>query len=72
MFKSWIYLPDSAFQSNANEKELVMNTLIVNRVTISIVLVLISFCFITEATYGDVTISEIMYGSEIRFSQSNG
>ena len=45
-----------------------MNTLIVNRVTISIVLVLISFCFITEATYGDVTISEIMYGSEIRFS----
>ena len=27
-----------------------------------------SFCFITEKTYGEVTISEIMYGSEVRFS----
>ena len=46
-----------------------MKTLIVNRkIIVSIILILVSFCFITEKTYGEVTISEIMYGSEISFS----
>ena len=45
-----------------------MKTSFVNQVISSIVVVLISFCFITETTYSEVTISEIMYGSEIRFS----
>ena len=46
-----------------------MKKLIVNQKTIvSIILILVSFCFITETTYSEVTISEIMYGSEIRFS----
>ena len=46
-----------------------MKTLNVNRkIIVLIVLVLMSFCFITGTTYSEVSISEIMYGSEIRFS----
>ena len=46
-----------------------MKTLIVNRkIIVSIILILVSFCFITEKTYSEVTISEIMYGSEARFT----
>ena len=46
-----------------------MKKLLVNQKTIiSIALILMSFCFLAETTYSDVSISEIMYGSEIRFS----
>ena len=45
-----------------------MKTQVINRIIIAAVLMLMSFCFITETTYSEVTISEIMYGSEIRFS----
>ncbi len=46
-----------------------MKTLIVNqKFIVLIVLVLMSFCFLTETTYSEVNISEIMYGSEIDFS----
>ena len=46
-----------------------MKLLVVNRkFIVSIVLVLMSFCFMAEEIYGAVSISEIMYGSEIRFS----
>ena len=46
-----------------------MKTLIVNRkIIVSIILVLMSFCFFAETTYSEVSISEVMYGSEIRFS----
>ena len=43
--------------------------LIANRqIIVSIILVLMSFCFLAETTYSDVTISEIMYGSEQSFT----
>ncbi len=46
-----------------------MKTLIVDqKIIISIVLVLTSLCFITGTAYSEVSISEIMYGSEARFS----
>ena len=46
-----------------------MKVLSVNqKIIVSIVLVLMSSCFLTETTYSEVSISEIMYGSEIRFS----
>ena len=46
-----------------------MKTLVANRIIIvSIVLTLMSLCFIAEETYSQVSISEIMYGSERRFS----
>ena len=46
-----------------------MKILIVNqKIIVSIIFALTSFCFITEKTYGEVSISEIMYGSEHRFS----
>ena len=46
-----------------------MKTLNVNRKIIgSIILVLTSFCFMAETTYSEVSISEIMYGSESSFT----
>ena len=46
-----------------------MKTLNVNRkIIVSIILVLMSFCFLAGTTYSEVSISEVMYGSEIRFS----
>ena len=45
-----------------------MKKRVMNRINISVILILMCLCFITEKTSGDVTISEIMYGSEIRFS----
>ncbi len=46
-----------------------MKKLIVNsKIIVSIILILVSFCFITEKTYGEVTISEIMYGSQADFT----
>ena len=46
-----------------------MKTLNVNqKIIVSIILVLMSFCFLAGTTYSEVSISEIMYGSEIRFS----
>ena len=41
-----------------------MKTLIVNRAIIPSIIFFISICFITETTYSEVTISEIMYGSK--------
>ena len=46
-----------------------MKTLIVDqKIIVSIILVLMSFYFFVGTTYSEVSISEIMYGSEIRFS----
>ena len=46
-----------------------MKTLIANRqIIVSIILVLMSFCFLTETTYSQVSISEIMYAAESRFT----
>ncbi|MDE0089491.1 MAG: lamin tail domain-containing protein, partial [Candidatus Poribacteria bacterium] len=46
-----------------------MKTLNVNwKIMVSIALVLMSFCFMAGTTYSEVSISEVMYGSEIRFS----
>ena len=38
------------------------------KIIVAIVLTLMSFCFIAETAYSEVSISEVMYGSEIRFS----
>ena len=45
-----------------------MKTMVMNRITVIVTLILICLCFVTETTYSEITISEIMYGSEIRFS----
>ncbi|MDE0010797.1 MAG: lamin tail domain-containing protein [Candidatus Poribacteria bacterium] len=46
-----------------------MKILIVERkIIVSIIFALTSFCFIAGTAYSEVSISEIMYGSEIRFS----
>ena len=46
-----------------------MKILTVNRkIIVSIALILMSFCFFARTTYSEVSISEVMYGSEIRFS----
>ena len=46
-----------------------MKRLLANQKTIiSIAMILMSFCFLTETTYSEVSISEIMYGSEQSFT----
>ncbi|MYF99667.1 lamin tail domain-containing protein, partial [Candidatus Poribacteria bacterium] len=53
---------------NRRTKEFFMKMIVTNRITVIVILILTCFCFITEDTYSEVTISEIMYGSVPRFT----
>ncbi len=41
-----------------------MKSIVIKKINIAVILMLMCLCFITETTYSEVTISEIMYGSE--------
>ena len=45
-----------------------MKSIVIKKIGIAVILILMCLCFITENTFSEVTISEIMYGSEGRSS----
>ena len=60
---------DFALQSETDKKEFIMKKLMRNRkIIVSIVLMVMSLCLTAQKAHSNVSISEIMFGSERRFT----